>query len=346
MQKERIITFDVMRVLAAFAVILLHVSSQFWSDSFPSMAWEARNVYLSLVRWSIPLFVMISGALFLDASRPLNIRRLYTKNIFRILCAFLFWSFLFELYATGFDAGVKALFFNTLYGPDYLWFLKMLIGLYILIPILRAVVSDKRTEVYFLCFSLFTMFLIPMFFQFVGMVNEEWLRFFRNNYVTTELSDVFDFSGYFVLGHYLTIYPFSSRVRRIIFLLGVFSFICVAGVTSLYANLTSRPEGILYDYASPFALFETLAVFLFVQIHFCEISPTWRQRILSLSGCSFGIYLVHPLVMTPLDECLSVNSATFLPVLWIPLYAVLLFTVSYLIVKVLFYIPYVKKYFL
>lgn len=97
-ESQRIIAFDVMRIIAIFAVLLLHYSSQRFYISFPSSEWEIRNIYDSMVRWGVPVFVMISGALFLDSNKKLSIKRLFTKNILRIICAFLFWSFIYLLY--------------------------------------------------------------------------------------------------------------------------------------------------------------------------------------------------------------------------------------------------------
>ena len=63
---RRVIYFDFLRVLATFAVIVLHLSAQHWADTDVfSNAWLAFNLYGGIVRWSVPIFVMISGALFL-----------------------------------------------------------------------------------------------------------------------------------------------------------------------------------------------------------------------------------------------------------------------------------------
>ena len=73
-ESQRIIAFDVMRIVAIFAVIWLHFSSQRFNLSFPSTEWEIRNVYDSMVRWGVPVFVMILGALFLDPNKSSVLR--------------------------------------------------------------------------------------------------------------------------------------------------------------------------------------------------------------------------------------------------------------------------------
>ena len=102
---ERIISFDVMRIVAAFAVVFQHIGGQNWPSSFPSAEWELRNMWVSLAQWSVPMFIMISGALFLNPEKPLVIKKLYGKNLLRIVYTFLFWSAVYVICIEGFENG-------------------------------------------------------------------------------------------------------------------------------------------------------------------------------------------------------------------------------------------------
>ena len=88
--------------------------------------------------FAVPVFVMISGALFLNRDIPLE--RIYTKYASRLLIAWLAWSI---LYVSFLDGGV---FFkiwsvlNSLSQPR-LRFLPLMIGLYICIPFFQ---TDRR----------------------------------------------------------------------------------------------------------------------------------------------------------------------------------------------------------
>ena len=75
---------DYLRVMAAAAVIMIHVSAQNW-DNVPVMSsdWIIFNLYNSLAQWAVPMFLMLSGALMLDPGKPFQIRTLYRKNILR-----------------------------------------------------------------------------------------------------------------------------------------------------------------------------------------------------------------------------------------------------------------------
>lgn len=63
--EKRITYLDYLKVFATFAVIILHVVAQNWYiTDVNSFGWKTLNVYSSMVRWAVPVFVMISGSLF------------------------------------------------------------------------------------------------------------------------------------------------------------------------------------------------------------------------------------------------------------------------------------------
>lgn len=88
---KRVIYFDILRVVAIFAVVAVHLSAQHWLDvDVSSRAWFAFNLYCTTGKWSVPIFVMISGALFLG--RDTTIRTILKKNVLRMAGVFVFWS--------------------------------------------------------------------------------------------------------------------------------------------------------------------------------------------------------------------------------------------------------------
>ena len=99
----------------------------------------------------------------------------------------------------------------------------------------------------------------------------------------------------------------------------------------------------LYDDIHPFVMLVAVAVFVFAKEHCKAYSPSVRRVIVELSNYSLGIYLVHPLFMFGLNDYFSINSSTFNPVFSVPVLATFIFLLSYLLVKVVSYIPYLKK---
>lgn len=96
---ERNYSLDLTRIAAVLAVVMIHVSSAFVSSyEINTLEFQTANVLDSISRLGVPLFVMISGSLFLDEKRKISTRNLYFKNIKGILFLLYLWSFLIYMY--------------------------------------------------------------------------------------------------------------------------------------------------------------------------------------------------------------------------------------------------------
>lgn len=344
--KERIITFDLLRIVAAFAVILLHVSALYWYNCFPSTEWEIRNLYDTLTRWSVPVFVMISGALFLDSSKTISLKRLYKKNVVRIVVAYLLWSIfylIFYSYRRGYLSNFHFNLISIINGPIHLWFLKMLAGLYVVIPLLREIVVKRRLELYFLFLSLITTFILPMVLDAIGLSSAKLLSILNNNINQFGLKMAVGYSGYFVLGHYLYNYNISRHHRMVIYFLTIISFVCVGLSTHLYSHHTHQPEGYFYSYLNVFTLMEASGIFLFFKYSFIHLSSKIKHAIILMSNCSFGIYLIH-LMIVEIFFRFFLTSNDMLQLFLIPLLSLLVFVLSFFIISLLRKISFLKKY--
>ncbi len=203
MQKEKILWIDYLRVLATFSVVFLHTSIPLLDkfDSAPDifLKWWIGNIYDSSVRFCVPVFIMITGALLLNKEIPL---KLFLKRRFtRILLPFVFWNlvYLFLRYDHREHAGVMDVLqwgYNLLLTDAvsyHLWFVYVLIGLYLFIPILNKWISHctEREMEYFLIIWVFTLLIrypfLPMLRSFV------------------DLSYFSGYIGYLVLGYYLSV---------------------------------------------------------------------------------------------------------------------------------------------
>lgn len=342
-KSTRIISFDVMRIVAAFMVVFQHIGGQNWPSSFPSAEWELRNAYVSLAQWSVPIFVLISGALFLNPDKPLIIKQLYKKNILRIVYSFFFWSFLYVVCVEGLESGLIVVLVSVLKGPPHFWFLKMMIGLYILIPIIKTTVTDCKMMNYTLVVLLMTSFIIPSAFEHLGLFDEQRMIIWKGLYDDFCLKPL-GFICYFILGYYLYTNSFSRRFKYTLYIAAVLSFVLGAYFTSAYSHYIGRTDGFFYDDLHPFMLLQTSAIFLIIKdlgSDYCFSKSRWI--IINLSNCSFGIYLVHPLLMYLFNDYFSFNSSSFNPLFFIPVYVVMIFFLSFVLVKIVSKIPYLKR---
>lgn len=169
---------ELLRVVAMLAVIVLHVSGG-WLESLPvgTTDWHALNMWDSLCRWCVPVFVMCSGMFLLDPQKALSWPSLFLRYILRMVTALLFWGaayrLLYELAAgTLSPASLPRALYAVILGntETHLWYLTMTIGLYLLTPLLRAFVRGaKRSDFhwFFLVYALF-MLVIPLFLRLRG----------------------------------------------------------------------------------------------------------------------------------------------------------------------------------
>ena len=77
--KTRNYNLDLLRILATFMVILIHVSAQNWHIT-PSntLTFNIYNFYYSLARSSVPIFIILSGVFFLKPKKRKENKRYFS----------------------------------------------------------------------------------------------------------------------------------------------------------------------------------------------------------------------------------------------------------------------------
>ncbi|MBR1439149.1 MAG: acyltransferase family protein, partial [Synergistaceae bacterium] len=330
---------DFLRVFGAFAVIVIHVASQNWyKTDVHSLEWQAMNFWHgSIVRWAVPIFTMISGALFL--SRDIPLKKIYGKYIFRIITALLFWSF---AYASAYYIAKREILHsigNFLTGHYHLWFLSMIVGLYALQPFLKKIANSESLTKYFLVIAFFFTFLFPEIVEIISLFSEKYGKFANGLANRFQLHFVAGYTSYFLLGHLLNNSKISPKAERIIYVLGVIGVIAGLFLSIRASIITNKPNQTFYGNFTVNTLLESVAVFVFFKAKF-----NWPSKIIrTLSQYSFGAYLVHDAVRLLLSK-LGLHSLTFSPVVSIPVISAIVFVISFTISAVLNRVPVLRKY--
>lgn len=77
---SRTVWIELLRILACFCVILLHVSTKGWSYAgVDTKSWSVYEIFCAISRIGVCCFVMISGSLFLGNTRGQSIEKIYKK---------------------------------------------------------------------------------------------------------------------------------------------------------------------------------------------------------------------------------------------------------------------------
>ncbi|MCR5736920.1 MAG: acyltransferase family protein [Eubacterium sp.] len=341
---EREINTDILRIVAIFSVIVLHVSAQKWSElDTASIEWNTLNLYNGLVRWCVPVLIMISGSLFLTKNQ--SIKKIYKKNIFRIVTAFLFWTSFYASIMWIEGAKKNEVMECLVKGKYHLWFLPMIMGVYMIVPFLYKVVNDKELFRYFCILSFVFMFLIMEGIKLLQLKNRIWGELVQSGINQFHLDCMLGFAFYFVIGYF-----FSSREKEIkwtkgIYIGGFIGFVLTIVLSSLLSLYLRSANDFFYGSFTINVLLESIFVFCVFKKIFSNIkfSDTARRIIVHLSKYSFGIYLVHVFVLDMLEKK-GLDTLGFNPIISVPVISIIVFLISLCISAVLNQIPIVKKY--
>lgn len=134
-ESKRCFYLDLLRIIATFGVIFIHLSMD-------TTYWYISILYDGMVKWSVPIFVMISGALFLNPRKDMPVSTILNKYVKRLLLAYLFWYLfycLFKIISCSIESNSLELSSLSFAPRFHLWFLPMLMCVYLLIPILKKI---------------------------------------------------------------------------------------------------------------------------------------------------------------------------------------------------------------
>jgi len=330
LKRERIFYLDFMRVTAMFSVIILHVAAYFLDEqSIGSYEWNVMTIYDSFVRFSVPLFVMISGVLWLDSRKKVSLKKIYKKNILKLVISFAFWSIIYAILETLFlgETSINEFVWKCIEGHYHMWFLYMIVGLYIVTPLIRKITNDEKLTKYFLIISLITGICIETIksvhiFARVIKVSEKFNIYIGMGYVF-----------YFVLGYYLSKKRVSKGVSKVIYILGIISAFVIFFLTRYSSLKSGKLVEDYFNYLNLFVLAESVAAFVFIK-NMSEFLYQKERAVKCISKISvycFGIYLIHDLAIQLL-LLFNFKSTSFNPAFSIPIIAVIVFIISFVLV--------------
>lgn len=288
---ERYAWADLCRVFAIYGVVLIHSSgvSFYQYEKLPVFSWLQSVIVDSFVRCSVPLFVMLSGALILVGNGqqnkiPYELHQI-PRRLSRVLLPLLVWSALYLTHIARSGGGVKlaSIFFQP--AMYHLWFVYMICGIYLLLPILSSVFSrfsqSLPLQIYFFAIW-FSITAFPVYYD---------ITFFS----LLQLNGLFGYGGYFLIGAFLVAHgaiPFSTLAWCTFFLANVAVTIFL---TWYLSELKSAPVETAFLYFSPNVVLASLAAF--VVLSRVRINKLWSRFFAFLSEMAFFVYFVHVIVL-------------------------------------------------
>ncbi len=298
--KKRDISLDLLRIVACISVVILHEASQNWYGYEKlGIRWYYYDVFDAIFRFGVPVFVMISGAIFSGRcmESKLDVKRLLTHNALRLFIVYMVWAVVYGLFDTICEnvTGVYNIFLEILVGRYHLWFIPMMVGIYLILPILSPFFRERNERL--------AAYVVALFF--ILKIVRETILALRPDYAWTILTNIVQpdlvttYIGYFLLGYYL--YHFEgSRLRNGFIYAGALVSVVLAPIASiLLSDHWKTPVSEIYDSYSIFTFLISAGLFLFFRNHVSKwnFSEKSRKRIQAISADTLGIYLIHLLIM-------------------------------------------------
>lgn len=278
---------SLLKLLAAMAVVVVHTSMVRVSQvDMHSVGWWAANAADAAGRFGSAMFAMVAGAVLLGRPSEFAPWRFVGQRLSRLLPAVVFWSafyFAWRQWMWG-DITWPGMLHDLLMGSPWyhLWFMFMMLGLYVAMPMLRYAivgVGEGRGWLYFLGVA--------------GAMT--WFASIAQTLQRTSHSSFVGLVPFFAVYCWAGYYLLRKRAAVPTLLLWVGAGLAVVfmalGVAWAYPHLQEWAFVLFYSNRSPFAMLLTVCIFLLVLRIPASAIPEWVNR---LGAVTLGIYVIHP----------------------------------------------------
>lgn len=339
MNNVRIVFLDWMRVAACFMVMAIHAAEPFYLGGVEpnithiASSWDMLWITVTecICRCCVPLFAMASAYLLFPLNKPAG--EFFRRRLVRVVVPFVAWAALYVVFFGDGGSSWGKLFFNFPDEGGHLWFVPMLAGLYILMPLLSPwaeKVSARELKGWIFIWLATTLF--PFARQMWGCFFGEppfgrvpylfgecpWNHFGAFHYVS-------GFIGYMLLGLWFRLFSpergwaatlraatplwlVGAAIMGIPFFLSADKFPFSAPYSTAVVMETS------IEYCSLGVAFTTIAAFMiFRKLNFG--GWFYLKVVRPVSEASYGMYLMHMFILAAVFAKLSPHLPTPLAIL-------------------------------
>ncbi len=331
---KRILYFDLLTIVSCFAVVSLHCNG-YVHTYHGDFAWSRSLLFEVVFFFAVPVFFMMTGA------NNMGYRRKYTTKVFlkrrmkKLLIPFIAWSLFVYLYRN-WQNGTPLDFLQAFMGNEIVpiyWFFFSIISLTIAMPILSLLADKQEGVKYLIWASLLFISIIP---AVCDLLSIPWSLSFTIPVATYTVM-------YAMLGYYLANNSLDRRLRYLIYGGAIFSLILRYAFTWFSSTGMGEIDRTLFSYSYFTAVLPAVAMFLMFKNINWEGGFFERhvKTVTAISGCAFGVYLIHILILQDfVFAILGWSAASWRVSVLCP---ILIFLVSLVIIKVMQKIPVLKE---
>lgn len=303
---KRIYYLDILRIAATFGVLFNHIplaAVHIFDKQATDVDRFLVNGNVHVMHFAVPLFVMITGALLLQPERKIDYGKVLTKYAWRMVVILALvgtafaWMEIFFADKHFALVQIPQALVNTLGGHTWkhMWYLYMLIGLYLVTPLLKAAVNHLPTRD--------LDWLIAVGLLFTSVIP-----------AVTHYADVEVGIKFPVASHYVFLMLTGYRLSTIDFRQArpwLWMALAVAVVYMLfgYMEYVLGYKSLIWlsGYESPMMIFYSVCIFIAIKELRYDWQPTMRLGGDKFSRDSFGIYVFHMLWVNIIYKVVKFN---------------------------------------
>lgn len=303
MKGKRIVYIDFIRVLAMFLVVLAHACASRLEHGVGSVDWNVAHSLVIITEVAVPLFFMISGSTILNSPKTRSIRYLFKHRLPKILVPFIIWSIITAYFARQIDGTYTYHSFMqsviSMYHQPVIiayWFIYPLISLYLLSPLLKAMVDSLSSTR--LNYLLILWFVFMMIIPAIIPALPSDIRVYFKAYSMSKI--VFSsYLGYFLLGYKLS----QEKHRKTNWIVGIL-LILILFTINIEIGLIDNKS--LWKILNIFSIGSVpfIAGLIFVVLRSFENKyHHWFSKLIEiLAPLTYGVYLIHGLVINLVEQ--------------------------------------------
>lgn len=345
--KSRESFLDRLRVLATCAVVMLHTITGVMDNVDMSIYPLERTVFLvamDWLTWCVPVFVLISGYLFLEPDRKISFKQMLVRYCRRIVLALFLFGVPYaclELIARSGTfrlemAGQSVRMVLTGNGWSHMWYLYLILFLYLITPALRHMLAKLPGRVIYLLLAIL----------FVGSsVLPFWWKVLNQEDILS-LPDGGIYLFYYICGYLFHENRKTKQIRTPKDIRYGKGYPLVLIVLLLVGMMINRLAGDSLQMAYNYPATVLLSLLIFGAGHKWESwfrekrTETWKQ----ISSLTFAIYLIHPVFVNISYKFLRITPLGYPIGISLPLFFLIILLLSAAGSWILCRIPILRKY--